>query len=351
MPLDAIVLTALRRELTESLTGAKVDRIGMPEKDLLILSLRSREQGTARLLLSLRPGSARIHLTQQSFENPAQPPMFCMLLRKHLLGARITGFEQPEGERLIALRFDASDELNFHAERTLYLELMGKGVNLILTDEEGRILDCTRRLDYSDTARRALLPGLFYTLPPAQPKPSFFRTEPEKFAELVQGADKAQICDKWLLDTFGGLSPLLCRELAVDGWEGLEQNASTLRELVRAGSFTPVMLSEDGKPRDFCFMHLRQYGETLRQTEYPAFSELLDDFYAHSLGGFRTGIGSVDSTRIFGNIIFFAWNNCKPYRGWHFLLLKRRKISVFTQAIQLGKRIAYQRSCHQELPS
>lgn len=280
MPLDAIVLTALRRELTESLTGAKVDRIGMPEKDLLILSLRSREQGTARLLLSLRPGSARIHLTQQSFENPAQPPMFCMLLRKHLLGARITGFEQPEGERLIALRFDASDELNFHAERTLYLELMGKGINLILTDEEGRILDCTRRLDYSDTARRALLPGLFYTLPPAQPKPSFFRTEPEKFAELVQGADKAQIFDKWLLDTFGGLSPLLCRELAVDGWEGLEQNASTLRELVRAGSFTPVMLSEDGKPRDFCFMHLRQYGETLRQTEYPSFSELLDDFYA-----------------------------------------------------------------------
>ena len=145
MPLDAIVLTALRRELTDTLTGAKVDRIGMPEKDLLILSLRTRESGTVRLLISLRPGSARIHLTTRSFENPAQPPMFCMLLRKHLLGARITGFEQPEGERLIALRFDASDELNYHSERSLYLELMGKGINLVLADADGRILDCTRR--------------------------------------------------------------------------------------------------------------------------------------------------------------------------------------------------------------
>ena len=159
MPLDAIVLTALRRELTAALTGAKVDRIGMPEKDLLILSLRTRDRGNAKLLISLRPGSARIHLTKQNHENPAQPPMFCMLLRKHLLGARITGLDQPEGERLIIVRFDASDELSYHSERTLVLELMGKGIDLILTDAEGRILDCTRRLDYSENARRALLPG------------------------------------------------------------------------------------------------------------------------------------------------------------------------------------------------
>ena len=280
MPLDAIVLTALRRELTESLTGAKVDRIGMPEKDLLILSLRTRERGTLRLLLSLRPGSARGHITQQNYENPAQPPMFCMLLRKHLLGARITTIEQPEGERLLILRFDASDELNFHSERTLYFELMGKGINLVLTDAEGRILDCTRRLDYSDAARRALLPGLFYTLPGAQPKPSFFHTDSETFAALAAQASRERECDKWLLDTFSGLSPLLCRELAFDGWEGLTSNAEALRALVREERFTPVMISQDGKPKDYCFMRLRQYGETAEQTEYASFSELLDDFYA-----------------------------------------------------------------------
>ena len=279
MPLDAIVLTALRRELTDTLTGAKVDRIGMPEKDLLILSLRTRESGTVRLLISLRPGSARIHLTTRSYENPAQPPMFCMLLRKHLLGARITGFEQPEGERLIALRFDASDELNYHSERSLYLELMGKGINLVLADADGRILDCTRRLDYSENARRALLPGLFYTLPPEQPKTSFFRADAAEFAAQAALADRGRDCADWLRETFGGLSPMLCRELAFGGWDGLEAAAGELRELVRNERFTPVMIYENGQAKDYSFTRLRQYAGSAEQTEYPSFCELLDEFY------------------------------------------------------------------------
>ncbi|MBR6114379.1 MAG: NFACT family protein [Oscillospiraceae bacterium] len=115
MPLDAIVLTALRREMEPVLLGAKIDRISMPERDMLVLFLRSRQSGNVKLLISLRPGSARVHLTEQSFENPPQPPMFCMLLRKHLLGARITALEQPEGERSLTFRLDSSDELNFHS--------------------------------------------------------------------------------------------------------------------------------------------------------------------------------------------------------------------------------------------
>ena len=128
MPLDAILLTALRRELENSLLGAKIDRISMPEKDVLILSVHSREQGSRRVLLSVRPGSARISFTEQTMENPAQPPMFCMLLRKYLLGARIAALEQPLGERLLLLRLDTVDELNCRGEKTLVLELMGKGI-------------------------------------------------------------------------------------------------------------------------------------------------------------------------------------------------------------------------------
>ncbi len=140
MPLDAILLTALRRELENSLLGAKIDRISMPEKDVLILSVHSREQGSRRVLLSVRPGSARISFTEQTMENPAQPPMFCMLLRKYLLGARIAALEQPLGERLLLLRLDTVDELNCRGEKTLVLELMGKGLNLLLLDGDGRIL-------------------------------------------------------------------------------------------------------------------------------------------------------------------------------------------------------------------
>lgn len=280
MPMDAMVLTALRRELTPALTDAKIDRISMPERDLLVLSVHSRRLGSKRLLLSARPGTARIQFTGQTMENPPQPSMFCMLLRKHLLGARITGMEQPVGERLVLIRMDTVDELGFHASMTLVLELMGKGVNLLLIDRDGRIVDCLRRVDYGEGARRALLPGLFYTLPPEQDKPSFFRMPPEEADRLLAGADHAGAPDRWLLATFGGLSPFLCREMAVDGWEGLEDNLTRLRSRLEKEDFTPVLLSVNGSPRDFTFQPVRQYGDTVEQTVFPDFSAMLDAYYA-----------------------------------------------------------------------
>ena len=279
MPLDAILLTALRRELENSLLGAKIDRISMPEKDVLILSVHSREQGSRRVLISVRPGSARISLTEQTMENPPQPPMFCMLLRKYLIGARITALEQPLGERLLILRLDTVDELNCRGEKTLVLELMGKGLNLLLLDGDGHILDCIRRVDYEDPNRRALLPGLFYTLPPQQEKPSFFRTEREECERLLTHADRTQPPDKWLLDTFGGLSPLLCRELSLGGWEGLGAALDALRARIDTGDFTPVMISIDGMPKDYTFQPVYQYGSRAELTEFSSFSELLDTFY------------------------------------------------------------------------
>ena len=279
MPLDAIVVTALRRELENALTGSRVDRISMPEKDLLILSLHSRESGSNKLLLSLRPGSARVHITRHSFENPAQPPMFCMLLRKHLSGARLTGVEQPPHERLLMLHFDTVDELSFHSPKTLAVELMGKGVNLILVGEDNRIVDCLRRVDYETNARRAVLPGLFYELPPAQDKPSFFTVSEEELRDRIQAAERGQEPDQWLLKTFGGLSPLLCRELSLDGWDRLAEAVMALRHRTETGELVPVMLTENGKPRDFCFMTLRQYGDAVTQEVFPDFCSMLDEFY------------------------------------------------------------------------
>ena len=279
MPLDAVIVTALRRELDDTLTGARVDRISMPERDQLILSLRSRENGNTRLLISLRPGSARVHLTRHSFENPAQPPMFCMLLRKHLLGAHVTAVEQPPNERLLLLRFDTVDELNYHKPKTLAAELMGKGVNLILVGEDGRIIDCLRRVDYETNARRAVLPGLFYETPPAQDKPPFFALSEEELNEYFASADRGQESDRWLLETFGGLSPLLCRELALNGWDGVRDAALSLRRRVETGDLLPVMLTENGRPRDFCFMPVKQYGQAAEQETYPDFCTLLDEFY------------------------------------------------------------------------
>ena len=146
MPIDALFLTAVTRELTDTLIGCRVDKVQQPERDTLLLSLRS--PGTScRLLLSASSNHPRIHLTEEAMENPAQPPMFCMLLRKHLTGGRIVSLTQPPMERLVDLCLDCTDEMGEPVQKHLVLELMGRNSNLILLGGDGRILDCMRRVD------------------------------------------------------------------------------------------------------------------------------------------------------------------------------------------------------------
>lgn len=278
MPLDAVVLSALSSEMEDVLTGARIDKITMPEKDLVILFVHGT-QGNRKLLLSARPGAARVHFTQQSFENPPQPPMFCMLLRKYLLGARISSLEQPNMERLLLIHMDAADELGIRSKKTLAVELMGKALNIVLIGEDNRILDCLRRVDY-ESGRRPMLPGLFYELPPKQPKPDFYSLTQDGYRAFLRTASCAGPADKWLLDTFGGLSPLICRELAMNGWDGMPEAMDALYQRVRLRTWQPTMLLENGTPKDFSFMPLKQYGSVMESETADSFSALLDGFYA-----------------------------------------------------------------------
>lgn len=215
MPIDALFLTAVTRELTDTLIGCRVDKVQQPERDTLLLSLRS--PGTScRLLLSASSNHPRIHLTEEAMENPAQPPMFCMLLRKHLTGGRIVSLTQPPMERLVDLCLDCTDEMGEPVQKHLVLELMGRNSNLILLGGDGRILDCMRRVDFEMSEQRQVLPGLFYHLPPAQGKLDPLAAEPETLAVLLRNAADEKKLDQWLLDTFGGLSPLVCRELSFE---------------------------------------------------------------------------------------------------------------------------------------
>ena len=130
MPFDAIFLSAVCDELRQELIGARVEKIQQPARDMVVLQLR----GKARLLLSASGNRPRFHVTQASYENPAQPPMFCMLLRKHLAGGRIAAIEQPPAERSVELTLDCTDEMGTPCQKRLILELMGRNSNLILTD-------------------------------------------------------------------------------------------------------------------------------------------------------------------------------------------------------------------------
>ena len=281
MPLDAICLSALTSELSEKLEGAKIDKINQPERDMILLSLRGRGENL-RLLIAAGTGNARVHLTKSAFENPAEPPMFCMLLRKHLTGARILSVTQPKYERVLKLELETRDELGVEGHKTLIAELIGRSANLILVDAEGRILDCLRRMDYGGDAERRMLPGMFYRDVPAQAKPALLETEPEQLRGLIAAADRSRPIDKWLLDSFAGLSPLVCRELSFrcgGDWTLLPAMLDAFADSIRAGELRPCLYYADKKPADFCFMRLRQYGDALRCEEPDSFSDMLDRFY------------------------------------------------------------------------
>ena len=280
MPLDAVCIAALSRELNERLEGGRIDKVQQPERDLLLLSVRAKGENL-RLLLSAGTGSARIHVTRASYENPKEAPMFCMLLRKHLVGARILSVRQPDWERMLILDLEAHDELGINSRKQLIVEMIGRSTNVSLVGEDGRIIDCMRRADFAGDALRRMLPGCFYRLPPRQEsKLPFFEIEKERLRELPEDRDTPM--DKWLLDRYSGLSPLICRELAhrsAGDWNTLPQQLEALRETVEAADWQPTLLLREGKAQDFSFMSISQYGRETVCEAFPGFSELLDAFY------------------------------------------------------------------------
>ena len=287
MAIDAICLQAVAGELRPQLLGLRVDKVHQPARDQVVLLFRGK-----RLLLNAGAGAPRLQLTEILRDNPAEPPMFCMLLRKHLSGARVAGLTQPPLERLVKIEFDASDELGRAGRRTLVLEAMGRRSNLILLDGEGRVIDSLRRVDADMSAARQVLPGLFYQPPASTGRLPFLEETEAGFAARFAAAAAEKTLDAFLLDQYFGLSPLMARELAfqaagdVDArvfqmggpgplWRALEDFQNRVRE----ERFTPVCLLRDGKPLDFACVPVGQYGGAAECVAYPSFSALLDAFY------------------------------------------------------------------------
>ena len=283
MPLDAICLSGVVRELREAALGLRIEKVQQPARDQVILALR----GSRKLLLCAGASQARIHLTRLARENPAAPPMFCMLLRKHLQGGRLAGIDQPGLERAVVLTVDIVDELGEPGRRRLVLECMGRYSNLILLDGQDRIIDCLRRVDMEMSERRQVLPGLFYRLPPAQDKADPLQVGREDFRRLLEAAPPEQEGSQFLLDAFFGLSPLVCREIAGDsgrllspaGRGALEDAFFAWQADAAAGRYTPYLLTKDGKPADFSYLPIRQYGQRMAGQAWEQFSPMLDAFY------------------------------------------------------------------------
>ncbi len=314
MALDGAFLRALSRELSEKLIDARVDKIHQPQKEELVFCLRGKG-GVTKLLFSVRVQSPRVHLTENVPENPASPPMFCMLLRKHLQGAKFVAVRQTGFERALFFDFATRNEMGDPVTLTLACEMMGCNSNLVLFNAESKkIIDAVRRVDFETSEARPILPNTTYLPPPTMAgKLDVGEAAVSAVLErLKTGADGA-LCEL-LLGATQGLSPLLCREAAVvstgapdtpvslmtdEQWQKLSAYLEKVRDTALCGSPRPYLLYKpDGAPLEFSFLPVTQYGLSATGRELPSLSALLDAFYAEKDEAERLRVASRDLTKL-----------------------------------------------------
>lgn len=290
MAFDAGFTRAMCAQLSQLLTGAKVEKVTEPSKDELVI-LCYKTGKTRKLFLSANPSRARICITEQTFENPKVSPMFCMLLRKHLSGASIAAIKQNGFERAVEVDFSAYDEMGFPTTRTIVIEIMGKCSNIMLLDEKRKILGVLKSVDFTTSAKRQVLPGMIYEAPPAQEGKVLPMEESEEdFLCKAANFEKSKTAESFLLSNYLGLSPLVAREIAYrSGALGLEMQDADVRALYRGlcdyntsleMDYTPTLLvNADGSPMEYCFTDILQYGEAVEKKTLDTLSDLLDEFF------------------------------------------------------------------------
>ena len=291
MALDAATLALTAAELKATLTDAKIAKLFEPTRDELVLTLRTRTD-TYALLLSARSGSARVCLTEESFENPETPPSFCMLMRKHLTGGRLLDVHMEPGDRIVYFDFQCTNEMGDLVRNTLCAELMGRYSNLVLV-QNGKIIDALKRVDFEDSDVRQLLPGLPYTTPPKPARPDFLLVSS---ASIVAAACQRDLPVADALNkTVAGVGPVVCREAAWRAFDGEHLPANELTEEQKrklmaaidelkeehATGGTPCSVTDpSGKPIEYTFFRPQQYGEKYIIKEWPSFNAMLEGYYA-----------------------------------------------------------------------
>lgn len=316
MALDGVFLRHLKNEIGEALINARVDKVFQPNRDELIIAFRGFD-AAHKLLISARANSARINLTKIPVENPMQPPMLCMLLRKKLQGAKLVDIIQPELERALLFKFDSVNELGDHVELTLAAEIMGRYSNIILVDENGKIIDALKRVDAEMSSERLVLPGLLYRLPPPQDKLSMLESDVGEVMRRIDELPRDMELSKALMSVLQGISPIAAREVEHNVGRGntvyVKQMDEKLRErteffidrligTVRLTSGNPYMVvDQQKKPKDFSFMDIHQYSWTMTVCKKDSFSGMLDDFYAERDQIERMRVKSADLLRLLTN--------------------------------------------------
>lgn len=316
MALDGAFLSHIKKELEEKLINSRVDKIHQPNKEELVFHMRGIS-GANKLLLSARANSPRVHITNNPPENPKTPPMFCMLLRKRLSGAKLTAIRQVELERILFFDFEATNELGDKVILILTVEIMGKYSNVILTDEFGVIIDALKRVDLSMSSKRYVLPNIKYEMPPAQWKLNLLQADSAEIVDRIRSQERDEMLNKAILNTVQGVSPVVCREIEYLTLKGRDFSTKSMTDehyqrlsffldrtikTIREKKGVPyVVLTPQGKGLDITFLNIEQYGTGAVVKRSDTFSNLLDTFYKERDQYERMRAKSQDLLRILMN--------------------------------------------------
>lgn len=301
MALDGIMLSMLKNEVSEKLIGARIDKIHQPSKEELVISFRWNG-GNGKLLISAAANSPRIHFTESSVDNPKNPPMFCMLMRKHLGGAKLVEIEQFGLERMLHLSFSTYNEFGDPVIVKLAVEIMGRHSNIMLIGPDGRIIDAIKRVTADMSSVRQVMPGMTYVFPPAQNKMNTLDIDGMALEERLKAGRDIPL-SKALMENLDGISPIVCRELSekvtagadtkthdlinVD-FEKLIDGIKEISSAVYNKTAAPYMVVEEsGHPIDFTFIPIEQYGNAAEIKKYDSFSAMLDKYYSERSGADR----------------------------------------------------------------
>ena len=293
MAFDSGMIFAVVNEINSRAADAKVEKIQQPQKDEIVITLHSATlRENLRLAINAGANNPKIAFTDTQKENPASPPMLCMLLRKQLTGGRLVCAKQVGFDRIVELEFATRDEMGFAVTRYIIVEIMGKYSNLLLTDENKKIITALKLIDFSTSRLRQVLPGMLYEMPPAQDKKDIFSVTEGELSALLALADVTIPLSKFILNNFLGISPLVSRELAYravgksdatveDTVTGeLYQVFCEFRNIFKEKTFVPTIIYDDTeKPIEFCFMDIAQYGLGMRVEHFDSFCALIDAYF------------------------------------------------------------------------
>lgn len=313
MAFDTICVKKIVDELSSSLIGGKIDKVHQPEKDELLLIIRTFG-GNYKLVLSASANNPRVHFTELTKENPKSPPMFCMLLRKHISGGKIVRIIQPDFERIIEIDIESYNELGDLTTKHLIIEITGRNSNVILTNEDYKIIDSAKHVDFTVSSYRQIIPGIFYEKPPKQHKTPILSEESSSIS--LDFSNDATAPEQVIMSVISGISPIIAREIVYLSTGTNSKCCGELSDVEKKKiteivtnfdsffSFCPcIIYDESEKPIDFSCIEINQYGKNFKTICFDSMNKTVQEFYHQRDAKDRIKQKSADLLKILHNNI------------------------------------------------